>query len=174
VSDRNPEDISEAYVTLLTSEQLGLLYYITMLLGDPHAAENVLQETNLVLWRKSHEYRPGTNFSAWAHKIAYWQTLAYVRDRNRDRHVFNEVLISQLANRDTELTVNPESRVALRDCLQQAKGNQLEMLRFRYELGLNAATIANRIGRTEIAVRAALARIRRTLQKCIESKLSKA
>lgn len=75
----------EAFVQLLTAEQLRLLHYIAKLLGDPNEAQNVLQETNLVLWRKSGEFQAGTNFSAWAHNVAYWQVRAFVRDRQRDR-----------------------------------------------------------------------------------------
>ncbi len=161
----------EAFVALLTGEQMGLLYYITMLLGDPHAAENVLQDTNLVIWRKAADFQPGTSFSAWSRKVAFWQVKAYVRDRGRDRHVFQEKLIEQLANRSTEQLVEPERRLALRHCLQTLSQANLDLLRGRYEEGLNIAQIASKVAKTEVAVRAALMRIRRTLQRCIESKL---
>jgi DNA-directed RNA polymerase specialized sigma24 family protein len=51
--------------------------------GDLHDARDVLLETNLVLWQKIGEFEPGSNFGAWARKIAYFQALAFLRDRKR-------------------------------------------------------------------------------------------
>ncbi len=57
--DESPESIVDEraradseFVRALTNEQLGLLRYVTTLLGDPEAARNVVQETNMVLWQK--------------------------------------------------------------------------------------------------------------------------
>ena len=158
----------EALVQLLTAEQLKLLHYIAMLLGDPHEAQNVLQETNLVIWRKSSEFQAGTNFSAWAHQIAYWQVRAYVRDRHRDRHVFNEKLIDQLASRTVDDSVEAETRVALRHCMKQTSKQNMEMLRKRYEEGLSIISLAEELGKTPSAVKVRLMRIRQALLNCIQ------
>lgn len=158
----------EALVQLLTAEQLKLLHYIAMLLGDPHEAQNVLQETNLVIWRKASDFQAGTNFSAWAHQIAYWQVRAYVRDRHRDRHVFNEKLIDQLASRSVDDSVEAETRVALRHCMKQTSKQNLEMLRKRYEEGLSIISLAEELGKTPSAVKVRLMRIRQALLNCIQ------
>ena len=162
----------EQFVQHLTAIQLKLLNYIAMLLGDPHAAANVLQETNLVLWRKAKEFEPGSNFSAWAHQVAYWQVQAYVRDRGRDRHVFDEALIEQLADRESEADVEIEARVALRHCLSQISPRNLDMLRRRYEAGLSIANLAVQLGKSPSAVKVGLMRIRKTLLECIQKKLA--
>lgn len=162
----------EAFVQLLTAEQLRLLHYIAKLLGNPNEAHNVLQETNLVLWRKSGEFRPGTNFSAWAHNVAYWQVRAFVRDRQRDRLVFSEELIEQLTNRDESSGVDADMRIALRHCLSQTSTANLELLRQRYEAGLSIQALADRVGKKASAVKVNLLRIRRALLKCIQTKMS--
>jgi RNA polymerase sigma-70 factor, ECF subfamily len=168
-----PASDDERFVQLLTSIQLKLLHYIAMLLGDPNEAANVLQETNLVMWRKSSEFQLGTNFSAWAHQVAYWQVQAYVRDRRRDRHVFDESLIGQLASHEPEVTVEPEVRVALRHCLSQVSPRNLDMLRKRYEGGQSIATLAETLGKSPSAVKVGLMRIRKSLLQCIQHKLAK-
>jgi RNA polymerase sigma-70 factor, ECF subfamily len=162
----------EAFVQLLTAEQLKLLHYIAKLLGNPNEAHNILQETNLVLWRKAAEFRLGTNFSAWAHNVAYWQVRAFVRDRHRDRLVFSEELIEQLTSRDERSGVDADMRVALRHCLSQTSGPNLELLRQRYEAGLSIQALADRQGKKTSAVKVNLLRIRRALLKCIQAKLS--
>ena len=162
----------EAFVQLLTGEQLNLQYYITRLLRDPHAAQQVLQETNVVLWRKAGEFEPGTNFTAWTRKIAYWQVQSYVRDRKRDRHVFSEELIEQLASHDSMDNRDDEAFVALRHCLQSVSPGNLDILRARYEDSLPIAAIAQRVGKTRDAVKVGLMRLRRSLLHCIQRQLA--
>jgi RNA polymerase sigma-70 factor, ECF subfamily len=177
--DRKPRARShdadrEAFVQHLVGEQVRLLNYITVLLADPHAANNVLQETNLVLWRKASEFELGTSFSAWAQKVAYWQVQAYVRDKVRDRHVFSEELIDQLANHDYQESEETETRVALRHCLKNASKPNIELLRSRYEDGMSIAALAASVGKTTSAIKVRLMRIRQALQKCIERSLAEA
>ncbi|MDF1745393.1 MAG: sigma factor, partial [Gimesia sp.] len=45
-------DNTEQFVQQLTENQNRLYGYVYSLLGDHSRAEDVLQETNLVLWRK--------------------------------------------------------------------------------------------------------------------------
>jgi RNA polymerase sigma-70 factor (ECF subfamily) len=178
-NDSRPPDADgdlneEQFVRWLTDEQVSLQNYISMLLGDAHAARNVLQETNMVAWRKASEFTPGTSFSAWARKIAFWQVQAYVRDQRRDRHVFfSDELISQLANQhasrlDDEDT---EPRIALRHCLSHLSRPQLDLLRQRYEEDASIAVLARRTGKTPSAIKVGLMRLRRALLKCIEKEL---
>jgi RNA polymerase sigma-70 factor (ECF subfamily) len=49
------------------------------LLGDLNEAQNVLQETNMVLWRRSADFADGTGVAAWARKVADYQALARPR-----------------------------------------------------------------------------------------------
>ena len=161
----------EAFVQLLTEAQLPLLQYIATLLGDMHVAQNVLQETNMVLWRKADDYQPGTSFASWAHRVAYWQVKAYARDRGRDRLVFDEQLIEQLASTDPSEGADAEARLALRHCLTRLTTPHRELLRLRYEGEMSIKTIAKQVNKSENAIKTGLLRIRRTLLRCIERKL---
>ncbi|MCA9013773.1 MAG: RNA polymerase subunit sigma-70, partial [Planctomycetaceae bacterium] len=96
-----PEE-TESFVQLLTAHQSVLYAYIRSLLPDIEAVQDVLQETNLVLWRRSEEFEAGTNFVAWACKVAYFQVLAFYRDHKRDSMVFNIELVSMLARQNEE------------------------------------------------------------------------
>ncbi len=162
----------ESFVRLLTAEQFKLLRYIAILLGDPEAASNVLQDTNLVLWRKATEFKRGSNFSAWVRQVAYWEVRAYVRDERRDRHVFSEEVIEQLAAQAVEEPFDAEVRVSLRDCLQHISKPNLRLLQKRYEEGLSIAALAKQLGKTDSAVKVGLLRLRRALLKCIRQRLA--
>ena len=90
---------TEDFVRDLTGSQRRLHAFIMSLLPDPMAAEDILQNTNVIIWRKADTFTPGTNFIAWACQIAKNQVFSYVRDRGRDRLVFDDVLVEQLAAR---------------------------------------------------------------------------
>lgn len=162
----------EAFVALLTQEQARLHRYILTLLADHDAAGNILQETNLVLWRKVDEFQPGTSFSAWARKVAYWQALAYIRDAKRDRLVFSEELARQLAARPALSEEESERRLALRHCLAELPRKHLDLIKARYGGDLPIAALANNSNEKPSAVKVRLHRIRRALLSCIEKQMA--
>jgi RNA polymerase sigma-70 factor (ECF subfamily) len=168
---RDFEAARSEFVQLLTKAQIGLLRYITVLVGNPDEATNILQETNLLLWEKMAEFELGTNFEAWATKIAYWQVKAYIRDRSRDRLVFSEDIVSQLAERlgaarDMDATIT-----ALRTCLKGLRDSDHNLLRLRYDVGFSIQRISGHLGKSPSAVKGALLRARRVLRNCIETRL---
>ncbi|MEO1496113.1 MAG: sigma-70 family RNA polymerase sigma factor [Planctomycetota bacterium] len=163
---------TEEFVRELTGAQLGLFRYISTLLGNPNDAQDVLQATNIVLWRKAGDFRPGSNFRAWSERVAYFQSRAYLRDRGRDKHVFSEPLMETLAARSVE--PDDERQIALRHCLTQLPQKSRALLRERYGDGAPIKEIAARNNRGVSAIKGALLRIRRTLLGCIQRKLAEA
>ena len=61
---------TEEFVELSSSHQRQLLGYIFTLVGNMDDAEDLLQQTNLILWRKFDDYQPGTDFIRWACYVA--------------------------------------------------------------------------------------------------------
>jgi RNA polymerase sigma-70 factor (ECF subfamily) len=125
----------------------------------------------LVIWRKSVEFDIETDFQGWARKIAYYQTLAFLRDRKRDRHVFDEELLTQLASRPVDADED-ERRVALRHCLGNISGDSLNLLQERYGRGKTITVIAQEHRKSEGAIKMVLMRIRQALVQCIEGQLA--
>lgn len=159
------------FVYQLTDWQNRLFGYLVTLLGNVHAAHDVLQETNLVLWRKIGEFESGTDFGAWARKCAYFQALAFLRDRRRDQHLFDDDLLQQLAEEENSTTDEDERELALRSCLAQLPDRQRELISQRYREGNSIKQLAQNFGKKESALKMNLMRIRQALLTCIESKL---
>lgn len=65
----------EHFVRELTRCQNSVFAYILSLVGNPDAARDIQQETNVVLWRKAGEFKEGSNFMPWALGIARMQVL---------------------------------------------------------------------------------------------------
>ena len=74
-ADSQQECPSEDFVLLLATCQRPIFLYAMSLLGNVQDAEDVVQESGLVLWKKFHEYQPGTDFVRWACQIARYQSL---------------------------------------------------------------------------------------------------
>ena len=130
----------------------------------------MLQETNLVLWKKADEFVPGSNFLAWAHEVAYFKALSLARDRKRCRLVLDQELVEQLTvvaeNDDLD-----ERRVALRHCLSQLVEPHLELLKLRYQHETPLAKVADSLNKTESGVKMSLRRIRLSLMACITKRM---
>ncbi|QDT88660.1 sigma-70 family RNA polymerase sigma factor [Gimesia algae] len=167
-----PDEI-EQFVQLLTAHQSKLYAYIRSLLPDSQAVQDVLQETNLVLWRRSEEFEAGSNFVAWACKVAYFQVLAYYRDHKRDSMVFNVELVEMLAKQNEEKLAGAQDlqRVLTR-CVSKLPEQSRNLIQLRYASGGSVQSIAEAQGRSVGAVSQTLYRIRQLLQECVQKTLA--
>ena len=78
-------DVGEEFVRELVCHQNTLYAYILTLLPDRDLASDVLQETCIEAWQKAEEFTKGSNFLAWACRIAHFKVLACRRDLGRGR-----------------------------------------------------------------------------------------
>ena len=164
---------SEQFVQQLTENQNRIYGYVFSLLGDHHRAADVVQETNLVLWRKVDQYDSARAFLPWAFGIARFQVLAAVRDQRRDRLLLDAELVAILASEvDTAASQMDVFRESLRPCLKSLTRQNREMIEHRYFESESVATIAQSAGRTVGAVKVALMRVRRHLADCVEKRLA--
>ncbi|QNN24796.1 sigma-70 family RNA polymerase sigma factor [Planctomycetales bacterium ZRK34] len=164
----------EQFVQHLTAHQTRLRAFIHALMADWHRAEDVLQETNAVLWRKADQFEPGTNFHAWAFAIAHNQVrLARLRSA-RDRHHFDETLADQLASEAIEQFADLDHRrQALAICFDKLPKKQRELLARRYTANEPVTTIAKSLRRPAGSIRQTLYRIRTALADCIGRSMSR-
>jgi RNA polymerase sigma-70 factor (ECF subfamily) len=165
---------SEQFVQQLTGCQPRLYAYIAVLAGDAEVAGDILQETNLVMWRKADEFVEGTDFATWSSAIARFQVLAWFRDQSRDRHRFDEVLLADLATSAANAVQHfDDRRQALRACLEKLIPGHRDLLRVRYFEGKSVAETAQLTGRTAKGVITTMGRIRQMLFECIERRLAR-
>ena len=166
-----PHNAEEKIVGLIARHQPEIHRYILSLLPDRMLADDVAQETNLVLWRKAAEYDPAQPFLPWAFTIALYQVKAARRDAGRDRHVFDDSLVELLAAECREDSSGDLDR-ALEKCLQELPERQRELILARYAPGSSVQDLAAARKQTPTALSLALMRIRKALETCIERKLA--
>ncbi|MBI1375233.1 MAG: sigma-70 family RNA polymerase sigma factor [Phycisphaera sp.] len=156
----------------LTQMQTRLRAFVMSLLGSVDATEEVVQETNVVIWSKREEFKAGTNFNAWAFQIARFQVMAYRKRRARDRHEFSDALVERLGDKATRRAgAVDERREALRRCMDKLPVPQRQLIDSAYAGHESVVDIAERTGRAKTSLYQMLYRIRRTLMTCVEQTL---
>lgn len=163
---------TEEFIELLTGAQSAVFAYVLSLCHDPNLAKDVVQETNLTLWRKAADFEPGTSFTAWACRTAYFHLLNLRRKHRREQLVFDEDIFDYLAERQEARASDSDRRLeALRQCVAKLPPGQRDLIDRRYRPGASVQAIAKDDGKTEGAVSQALFRIRGALQRCIEKQM---
>ncbi|MES1194515.1 MAG: sigma factor, partial [Opitutus sp.] len=83
-------DSQKRLMALMTRHQRQIFAYIYTLVPRRHDAEDLLQETSVVICEKFNGFTPGTDFVAWACQIAYWR-IRYSRQKfARSKVVFDQ------------------------------------------------------------------------------------
>ena len=160
---------TDRYVILLTAMQSRLYAYVLSLLGDKEQAADVLQETNLTLWRKASEYDETRVFAPWAYRIAHFEVLAYRKKLGRERLVFDDTLLANLSVYAAERGESFNLRLsALQGCMAELSEQQRDLVRHHYGDAQSIKEIAKLRGMSTGAVAQSLFRTRLTLMKCIE------
>lgn len=171
-SNSSGQPLSEEFLRLFTRDQFRIAGFVRAMVVDPADASDVLQETSLALWRSFDQYDPQREFASWALGVARHQVLKHWRTKRRDRLVFSETLISELADDVTSLLENDQRRyLALRECVSMLTARQRDLVRDFYGGGVTATEMAQRWNRNVHAVYNALRQVRKELQKCVGAKL---
>ena len=161
------------FVQLLTGSQNRLYAYICSLTARAASARDILQETNIVLWDKARDYDPARPFLPWAYRIAYLQVLAYRKSCARSRLVFDEQLVSEMAEELIGRDEDYDRRLeVLGHCMDRLPARKRELLDRRYLHNETVHQIAQGLRKAPNVVSACLYRIRRALLECIESSLA--
>ena len=144
--------------------------YILALVFDANSAADLLQEVNIVLWRKFDQYQSGTNFYAWAREIARLSVLRHRQTTAARIVTLDPQVLDELADRFADATpLGDEDRrqEALSACLEKLGESDRELILARYRPGSSVTAIAERTQRTVNGVSQSLSRIRRLLAECV-------
>ncbi len=164
----------EEFEQLLGLYERRIYAYIKTLIPNAIDAENVLQETCIVLWRKFTDYKRGTNFVAWAMSVARFMAF-----KERDRQIKNPVkysdaLLCNVSERTESIVEEYENRKKiLGDCIASLSENDRYLLRCKYEGLMTIRVIAAKTGRSEGGVYKTMQRIHRTLGSQVTKKMDK-
>ena len=160
------------YLQLVTRHQAAILGYIRSIApGAP--VDDILQETNVILWERAASFEPGTHFKAFAFRIAHLKTLEFLRaSKRRAWLVFDSDLLEAIAQRQSEQEAsNADAQAALSGCLGDLDSDERELLHRRYTLRQSVRDMAKADGKTEGSLQQLFFRLRNQLRACIEQRM---
>ncbi|MCP5537845.1 MAG: sigma-70 family RNA polymerase sigma factor [Akkermansiaceae bacterium] len=165
----NDSGESAEYVQLMTEHQGAMLGYIISLIPQVDGKSDVLQESNIVLWKKRHEFVMGTDFKGWAFKIAYFQSMAHLKKKKRSKMtaVENSVL-EKIADEYLYRSSDQQRLRNLEHCLAKLEPGDRELVDHHYKKRGQLAEYAKATQQSIGRLKYALSRIRGNLKECIE------
>ena len=168
LSDSEKSECRQAFVRLYAANARQIYLYIRSVVPLHEDAEDVFQETCVVLWRRFDEYDFDANFYNWARRIAYFQVMSSRKRYACSRLQFNEAVldaVSEEAERQSETQENQWQMLS--NCLRKLREKDQRLILQRYEKKQTIKTLAGQIGRPVGAVYKSLVRIEHTLLKCV-------
>lgn len=158
----------EEFVQVLTRDQRRILIYIHSLIPNWIDAEEVLQNTNLVLWRKADQFELGTNFYAWACGVAHLEVLKWRERLARNSRILSSEFINEIGQvlaRQGDLI--EQRHYALATCLSKLHERDRQLILLRYGDGATTQSVATQLRRPIKSIYTAVNRIRDRLLECI-------
>lgn len=164
----------QEFEVLISEFQPRLFAFIYSLTKDQAQAQDVVQNTNLILWNKRDQFQSGSNFKAWAFQVAYYEVKYYRKKAGRSKETsrIDDSLLETLQEESNELDDNYEMRrTQLKDCLKKLPQEQKELIVDRYYGNESVQTMADRRELTPNTMAKQLSRIRKALMHCIDKQL---
>jgi RNA polymerase sigma-70 factor (ECF subfamily) len=167
----NRSSIDErGFVSLISANQRPILAYIITLVPNRHDAEEIMQETTVLMWEKRSDFVPGTDFVAWGVRIAYYKVLNYRKRRLKDlRLIIDEKQFAKIEEQAAaKCRQSEEVLYRLDECMKKISEPDRRLISMRYSQNISASEIAAHINKSVRSVYLAITRIHSLLLSCIE------
>ncbi len=167
--ERKMIDASGAFVQLLATHQHRIRAYLMAVVGSDQEADDLLQETNMVLWNKRDVYDHARPFFSWACGIAYIEVMRSRRRLSAEKLRFDAALLESVSDefiRQGDLL--DDRQESLRHCLDQLNPDERRLIKARYHEEWSVEKLAAATGKPTKTIYGSLARIREALFRCIE------
>ena len=162
----------ERFLRLLRENQNKIYAYILSQVQNRNDADDIMQETTTVIWRKFDDFEPGTNFSAWAIQVARLFILRFFDNHKKSRLRFNGSIIEAIETAvEKKLDGIDHRKEALRDCLSKLDEQDINIVQMHYQDSATIKQVADVMGTPAHKMYRRVARIHHTLHYCIKKVL---
>ena len=159
-----------AFERVLRPHLAMLFAYSRAICGDFHAAEDVVQETAQIAYRKLNYLIPEADFAGWLKAIARRQALAARRSLTKTNLVGDDVI--ERVYQDPAPAASGRRGEALTDCIDRLEGRAAQAVKGHYFQGVKLGELADKMGMSSVAMRQLLHRVRVLLLECVRRRLS--
>lgn len=158
----------EYFLYLMTPVQGRIFAYILSRWPNKSDAEDIMQETISILWKKFDTYEPGTEFHSWAFAVVKFVLMNYSK-KNKNNHIqFSEQTLEVLEEQSEKHLKSYNSQIdILRTCIGKLPAKEMKIIKLKYEVGLSTHKIANTFGISSRTFYRVLSKIHNSLIKCM-------
>jgi len=168
------DDRADRFMALYTTNHRHVYLYVRSLVPNHADVDDILQQTNMVLWRKFDEFQPGTSFRAWACRIAWFEIHNHRNRSGKGGLRFSDEFLDDVADAVQQHSDTFDARAeALRHCMDKLNDRDRDLIQRRYEDDATGESVAAAVGRSVRAVYKAVSRIRKLLADCINDTLKR-
>ena len=166
----DPAAAQQRFLSLFLRSEREIFRYVAALVPNVADAEDIVQQTALVLWQKFDAYDEGQPFTPWACRFALNKTRQWLERRQRWRALLEKGLAEELAQRREELRPELDLRLRhLEGCLGKLPEEQVTLIEGFYYRRDDIEMLATQSGRSVAATYKMLQRVRLALQACIKN-----
>ena len=170
--NKNKDTRYRLFLKLFRENEGYLFGFIMKLLPNFAIAEDIMQETMMIMWQKFDDFQEGTSFIAWAKQIARYKVVEYVRKSKRRSMVhFSDNTVEELANQEPTIASQNTYFEAMHNCIDKLKNRNREIIQLRYTRNMKIKEVAELMDMTSNALSKHMARIHYSLKKCIDRTL---
>ena len=162
------------FADLVLEHQGRLRTFVRMLGVMPNAVDDLAQDTFVIAYERRELLKEIGQAGPWLRAIARNLVRNELRKSRRRRRIVNvdltEAMLAESTENDAEYWSDGWLE-ALRHCVEQLPEHSRRLVNLRYGDGHSAAQVAADVGKTAVAVRQALARLRKLLRDCVEKRV---
>ncbi|MCE5185576.1 MAG: sigma-70 family RNA polymerase sigma factor [Planctomycetaceae bacterium] len=160
---------TEVFLSLLVASQRKINAYILSVVPNFSDADDIMQETISVMWKKFDHFEIGSDFAGWGVKVAYYCVLNHRKQKSKDASVLNDNIFRQINDVAQQRQNETDDRIRhLRRCIEKLNSDDQRFLKARYELNNSAKSLSVQMDRSVQYVYKHLSRIHHLLNNCVK------
>ncbi len=160
----------DAFGEIVTQYQRTVWTIAACMLRDRDSTEDLVQRIFLKVYENMHQYTAGRDFEKWMKGVARNEVRMAMRQRMREQdrlRRYEEHILALMADSERADRYQSTLKEALRACREALSESAAKALFLRYDRGQAFKEIALTLGRSVVATRQMLNRIRENLRDCI-------
>lgn len=171
MDDKHPVG-SEFFVRQLMLHRKRIYAFILTLVGNTADAEDIMQETAVVMWEKYSQTEAIENFASLGMRIAHFKVLEFRKQQYQKRLQFDSTLFDRILGGAVAADEKVDERFeAIKHCLSKLDATSRMLVEKRHQKGQTIKRIAASVKMSRHAAYKRIARLHDQLVQCVRRTL---
>ena len=164
----NNSSRTEHFLRLMMSSHGRIYSFILTMVPNWTDADDLMQETIMVMWRKYDNYKPGTSFVSWGLQIAKYEIINSYKKKDKRKALFREEVEKAIMEHAESINNEVDARLrALNFCFEKLDKFSQKLIKMHYEQDMSIKKLAVTYGKTVQSIYKNLNKVYDILLRCI-------